>query len=354
MQNYSIDFWGQAAFILVLAALLGFVARRILHKIRDMKSMPESGRILCDTFYIPSTWLIWGYGALLALEVIVGQINMFISEDAIAQTRNIFFVFFTTWILLRWKTRYEKVLKRRVKRTPSKALDEELILAVSRVLSVVIVVVAALIILDILEVQLTALLAMGGIGGVAIGFAAKDVVANFFGGLMIHINRPFSMGERIASPNKNFEGIVEEIGWYMTRIRTLARRPMYVPNAIFIDAIIENPGRMYNRQIKTTIGIRYQDVGKIEAIVQDIRSMLRSHEEIDQDKILFTHFLAFGPYSLDIEVYCFTKTIQWEKWRDIQQEIFLKIVEIIHSHGADIAFPTSTVNLERVSASGKG
>lgn len=349
LQKTEPTIWLQVVLILGMTAVLGLVVRRILNKLRQTKSTPEWARTLCDSFYFPSAWLIWGYGVLLTLEVTVDVADILISQEILAKSRNIFLILFATWILLSWKAKYEKVLQKRVKKDPSKTQDEVVIIAVGKVVSIVIVIVASLIVLDTLDVQLTALLAVGGIGGVAIGFAGKDVVANFFGGLMVHINRPFSIGERIMSPNKHFEGIVEEIGWYMTRIRTLERRPMYIPNALFIDAIIENPGRMYNRRIKQTIGVRYEDVRKIETIVEAIRSMLRNHEDIDQDKLLFVHFLAFGPYSLDLEIYCFTKTIDWERWRDIQQGVFLTIVDIIASHGAEIAFPTNTVHLPDVS-----
>lgn len=338
--------WIQLALILTFTAIFGVVVRRALDKIMGLNSTPEWIRTLCDSFYTPSAWLILGYGILLSIEVAVNFTNISISSGFIAKARNIFFIFFASWILLSWRVKYERVLKKRVSKTPSKAQDELLIMAIGRVFTIFIVLMTGMIILDIMGVQLTALLAFGGIGGVAIGFAAKDIVANFFGGFMIYINRHFTVGEWIFSPNKNFEGTVEDIGWYMTKIRTFARRPMFIPNAIFIDAVIENPGRMYNRRIKETIGIRYNDVSKLERIVQDIRTMLKEHPDIDAEKTLLVHFITFGPFSLDIEVYCFTKTTDWEKWRDIQQGIFIKIAEIIDSHNAEIAFPTSSIHLQ--------
>ncbi len=344
-KNTSSSLWIQLGLILCFTALLGVVVRKVFRRLKQLHSLPEWVRTLCDSFYLPSAWLIWGYGVLFSIETLVDATDVAISVESIAKLRNIFFVSFATWILLRWKSGYQQVINTRMRRRASAAQDLALVRAIGKVVTIFILAVSGLIVLDILEVQLTALLAFGGIGGVAIGFAGKDIVANFFGGVMIHLNRHFSIGEWIMSPNKHFEGTVEDIGWYMTRIRTFERRPTFIPNAVFIDAIVENPGRMYNRRIKETIGLRYEDVKKVDPIIQDIRQYLQQHPDIDQTKILFVHFMTFGPHSLDIEVYCFTKTTDWGTWREVQQGIFLAIADIIASHGAEIAFPTNTVHI---------
>ncbi|ADI39256.1 mechanosensitive ion channel family protein [Waddlia chondrophila] len=338
-------FWVQLGLILSLTAIMGIVVRKVLGHLVGMESLPEWLRTLCDSFYLPSSWLVWGYGILLLIQAMVGSTDLLIPASFIAKIRQLFFLLFTAWIALRWKSRFQKKLVNRVSSRKSAAQDQALIQAIGKVFTVFILFVVGMIVLDIFEVQLTALLAFGGIGGVAIGFAGKDIVANFFGGLMIHINRHFAIGEWILSPNKHFEGVVEEIGWYMTRIRTFARRPTYIPNAVFIDAIIENPGRMYNRRIKETVGVRYADVKKVDSIVKEIRKMLETHSAIDRSKFLFVHFMNFGASSLNIEVYCFTKTTNWGQWRDIQQDVLLKIADIIESQGAEIALPTTTVHL---------
>lgn len=348
VQSIPSKIWVQLGLVLAFTAIIAVLARKTLGYVIQLKSLPEWLRTLCDSFYLPIFWLVWGYGAFLSIQFLVESSHFLISTEIIAKFRNIFFVFFSTWIILRWKFRFQELLIKRSEYRISATQDQALINAIGKVFTVFVIFVAGLLFLDILNVQLTALLAFGGIGGVAIGFAGKDVVANFFGGVMIHINRHFAIGEWVFSPNKNFEGVVEDIGWYMTRIRTFARRPMFIPNAIFIDAIIENPGRMYNRRIKETVGIRLEDVKKIEPIVKDMRSMLENHSEIDQTKTLFVHFVSFGAHSLNIEIYCFTKTTNWGKWRDVQQDVFLKIADIISSHGAEIALPSSTVHLESV------
>ena len=188
-------------------------------------------------------------------------------------------------------------------------------------------------------------LAFGGIGGIAVGFAAKDLLANFFGGLMVYLDRPFVVGDWVRSPDKEIEGTVEEIGWRLTRIRTFDKRPLYVPNGIFAQIAVENPSRMSNRRIKEIVGVRYDDVGKVAAIVADIKDMLRAHPEIDQQQTLIVNFDQFSSSSLDILVYTFTRTTVWVSYHEIKQDVLLKIADIVAGHGAEMAFPTRTVHL---------
>ena len=198
-------------------------------------------------------------------------------------------------------------------------------------------------ILQSVGVSISGLLAFGGIGGIAVGFAAKDLLANFFGGLSIYLDRPFTIGDWIRSPDKEIEGTVEEIGWRMTCIRTFDQRPLYVPNAIFSQISIQNPSRMRNRRIYETVGIRYDDAHSMEAIVADVRQMLEGHEAIDLNRTLIVNFVSFGASSLDFFVYAFTKTINWVEFHAIKQDVMLKILDIIDSHGAEVAFPTHTL-----------
>lgn len=162
---------------------------------------------------------------------------------------------------------------------------------------------------------------------------------------MIYLDKPFGVGDWIRSPDKNIEGTVEYIGWRQTRIKTFEKRPLYVPNATFSSISVENPSRMENRRIKTTVGLRYQDGSKVEVIVGEIRQYLEDNNEIAKDKIILVSFNAFGPSSLDIMIYCFTCTTDWAEWLRIQQDVFIKVMNIIHSHDADIAFPTQTLDL---------
>ena len=191
--------------------------------------------------------------------------------------------------------------------------------------------------------SLSGLLTFGGVGGIAIGLASKDVLTNFFSGIMLYFDRPFKIGDWINSPDRQIEGTVVEVGWRITKIMTFDHRPLYVPNAAFSSISVENPGRMTNRRIKTEIGLRYEDADKMGAIVSDIRASLKNNPKIDTTQTLLVYFDAFADSSLNIMIYCFTKTVKWADWLEAQQEVYLDMIEIVHAHGADFAFPSQTL-----------
>ena len=138
---------------------------------------------------------------------------------------------------------------------------------------------------------------------------------------------------------------MEDIGWRMTRIRTFDKRPLYVPNSVFTQVSIENPSRMTNRRIYETIGIRYDDIAVMANVVEDVKTMLIAHDEIDSGQTLIVNFNAFSASSVDFFVYTFTKTCNWVHFHEVKQDVLLKISAIIASHNAEIAFPTSTVHM---------
>jgi len=224
-------------------------------------------------------------------------------------------------------------------------VDRALREAVAHLVHYVLIFLSFILALIILGIDLTQLTLMASALGIGVGLAARDLLASFFGGVMIYLERPFAVGDWIRSPDREIEGTVEKIGARLTRIRTFDQRPLYVPNSIFFNAAVENPGRMWNRRIFETIGIRYDDVSKMAVIVQDVEQMLRAHPEIQTARTLMVNFTAFGPSSLDFFIYTFTKTTNWENYHKVKQDVLLRVTEIIQAHGAQIAFPTSTVHV---------
>jgi MscS family membrane protein len=227
----------------------------------------------------------------------------------------------------------------------SDQVDKHTAEALSKLVRLTVIITAGLVILQELGFSIAGILAMGGIGGIAVGFASKDLLANFFGGLIIYLDRPFSIGDWIRSPDRGIEGTVEEIGWRITKIRNFESRPIYVPNSVFTNIIVENPSRMENRRIYETFGLRYSDLESMNKIVTEVKSMLIAHEEIDSDRTLIINFNEFSDSSVDFMVYTFTKTTEWVKYHQVKQEVMLKIADIIESNDAEIAFPTSTLHI---------
>ena len=219
----------------------------------------------------------------------------------------------------------------------------------SRIIKITLIVVIILLYGEHFGMSLSGLLTFGGIGGIAVGMAGKDILSNFFSGIMLYFDRPFSIGDWVRSPDRNIEGTVAEIGWRMTKITTFDHRPLYVPNSVFSSISVENPGRMSNRRINTVVGLRYEDASKVGTIVNAIRQMLQTHAGIDQQQTLLVYFNGFGDSSLNIMVYFFTRTTVWEEWLAVQQQVYLNIIDIVQSHGADFAFPSQTLYLNNSS-----
>lgn len=128
--------------------------------------------------------------------------------------------------------------------------------AIVQLLKIIVLVTAILSLMRVFKMDITALVTLGGIGGVGIAFATKELLANFFGGLLIILDRPFEVGDWIRSPDKQIEGTAEHIGWRLTRIRTFDKRPRYIPNSIFLTLVVENASRMSHRRIKTKFGMQ--------------------------------------------------------------------------------------------------
>lgn len=220
--------------------------------------------------------------------------------------------------------------------------------AIAKVARLFFITVGILTVMQAFGLSLSGLLTFGGVGGLIVGLAAKDLLSNFFGGLMIYFDRPFKVGDWIRSPDRQIEGTIERIGWRMTIIRTFDKRPLYVPNSVFSNIVVENPSRMLNRRIYEKIGLRYDDAEKMPQIITAVKEMLKNHKDIDARQTLIVNFDTFGPSSLHFFIYTFTKTVNWVRYHEVKQDVLLQVINIIKEHEADIAFPTQTLKLDPV------
>ena len=287
--------------------------------------------------------LIWVLGLSFAADIAASNSSSTIF-NAVAPLRIVGTLSALAWFLIRLIANFQQNIVNAGLAQDSN-YDRSTAEAIGKLLRISVLITAALMMLQTLGFSVSGVLAFGGVGGIAIGFAAKDLLANFFGGLMIYLDRPFSVGDWIYSPDREIEGTVENIGWRLTKIRSFDKRPIYVPNATFTNIAVVNPSRMSHRRINETIGVRYDDVNKLEAIIADVRDMLHHHPEIDTSQTLMVNFNSFAPSSLDFFIYTFTKTTAWAKYHDVKQDVLLKIHRIIEKHDAEVAFPTSTVHV---------
>jgi len=287
----------------------------------------------------PAEYAMWVCLIYLSLGLFEGAESLQANLLQVGDTAAILLV---GWLLHRLSSGIEQELLAE-HRGPRDSDDRATISAVARLAKITVWVLALLMVLQSVGVSVSGLLAFGGIGGIAVGFAAKDLLANFLGGLSIYLDRPFAVGDWIRSPDRSIEGTVEDIGLRVTRIRTFDQRPLYVPNSTFSSVALENPSRMTNRRIYETIGIRYSDAHRMSDIVVAVREMLVTHEDIAQDRTLIVNFNHMGASALEFFVYAFTKTTNWVEYHGIKEDVLLKILAIVESHGAEVAFPTQTI-----------
>ena len=225
-----------------------------------------------------------------------------------------------------------------------------------------------LIILNVYGFDLTAILSGLGIGSLAVAFAAKDTLANFFGSISILLDNPFSQGDWIDVDGK--EGTVIEIGLRSTTIRTFDNAMITIPNLTVANSNIVNWNkRLLGRRIKMHIGVTYEsNFDDIKNAIVDIETMLHEHPKIASQKTeysdkrrglkllskedlrgvkrtLLVYLDNFSDSSIDILVYCFSKTVVWSEWLAIKQDVMFKIAEILEKNNLSFAYPALSVHL---------
>lgn len=328
--------------ILVIDLTLKVTLGRLLKRAKKTQNLWDESFIW--SLKSPLRLLVWVIGIVYTLEVLHYRIPNLVIFNALPIIRTVSTIVIVTWFLCRFVQKVEDALAKKNAHNKT-GLDKTFIHAIGKLTRAAILITGTLVLLQTLGVGISGVLAFGGIGGLAVSFAARDMLSNFFGGLMLYLDRPFKIGEWIRSPDKNIEGVVEHIGWRLTRIRTFDKRVLFVPNSVFSTISVENPSRMTNRRIRTVVGLRYDDAAKLADIIQATEKMLRQHPEIDTNLVLFVRFIEYGPSSLNFLIYTFTKTTDWVTFQSVQQDVLLRVLDIVNDFDAQVAFPTTTIHI---------
>ena len=347
----SSDGWVLQVFLVVIVVLgCDLLQRKIIARL--IKHAEEkTANIWDDAFFNamrrPISLVLW----VMALNIISRLVES--SEEqqligAMAVVSHVGVIIAITWFVTEFiRHAQHKLISEELSKSANdeSRIDRVTIEALCKLFRLAVIITAGIVLLETLGFSISGVLAFGGIGGIAIGFAAKDLLSNFFGGLMIYLDRPFAVGDWVRSNDRDIEGTVEYIGWRQTRIRTFAKRPIYVPNSIFSTIVVENPSRMSHRRIKEIIGVRYDDIAKVHSIVEQVKTMLQEHPEIDTSQTLIVNFDTYAASSVEFFIYTFTKTVNWIKYHEVKQDVLLQIANIVEAHEAEFAFPTSTLHL---------
>ena len=200
-------------------------------------------------------------------------------------------------------------------------------------------------ILQLWGINVTALFASLGLGGLAFALAAKDTASNLFGSFALLADKSIRIGEWVKVGG--VEGVVEDVGMRTTKIRSFGKSLITVPNQIVSNSPIENFSRRGVRRIKLNIGLTYStNSTQITNIIKEIKEMLNAHNGISKKETLLVNFNKFGDSALNIFVYTFTNTSNWNKYLETREEIHIGIMKIVEDNNSSFAFPSQSIYLE--------
>lgn len=344
----GVELWQVVYFLLLVG--LSFVSGRIAQKLLSDQFLRVARRFgvegpaeLIKRTRDPLTWLatgavfLWGIPDL-QLSVRQSQVLLLFAR---AITAGAFVL-----VAVRIVDIGADLWARKAESTDSK-VDDQVVPLVRRAVKVVIASVAALVVIENMGVDVAGLVAGLGIGGLAFALAAKDTLENVFGSIVIFLDRPFQVGDWVVIDG-DVEGVVEEVGFRTTRIRTFYNSVLSVPNGKVAMARVDNMGLRRYRRLKTTIGVTYDTPrDTLDTFVDRIRTLFQDDPAV-WDGALEVHFHSFGPSSLDILIYSFLDVPSWTAELENRHRLFSEIMGIAEELGVGFAFPSQSVYLETV------
>jgi len=266
-------------------------------------------------------------------------LRMFLHRSFIA-----FLIIVITWAALKIIKFLGIILMAKAELTESKS-DDQIIPFLMEIIKVVAVTLGTFIFMgSVFKVDVGALIAGLGIGGLALALAAKESLENLLASFVIFFDKPFVIGDLVTV--NGVTGSIEKIGFRSTRIRTLEKSYLTLPNRLMIDNVLDNLSLRTFRRVSFKIGVLYgTSEVQLKQIVEEIQNFIDNHPHTNQDGEI--HFIEFGASSLDIMVLYYIDTMDWSVFLKIKEEINFEIMRIVQAHGADFAFPTQTIHLEK-------
>ncbi len=224
-------------------------------------------------------------------------------------------------------------------------LDDQLIPVLRKLAKVAITAIGIVFFMQLKNYPVSGIIAGLGIGGLAFAFAAQDSIAGIFASVALFLDRPFMVGDFVQVGDVS--GTIEEVGLRSTRIRTVAKTLVTIPNKEIVDSTIDNLSKRPMRQCTITIGVTYDaTAAKMQELVADLRKMLEE-DDMAEHNGANVHFTTFGDSSLNVKMLFFIRTTDYSKFLQSRQNINLKIMQVVEKLGLEFAFPSTTVYLEK-------
>ncbi|MDU4694327.1 MAG: mechanosensitive ion channel family protein [Paenibacillus sp.] len=336
---------GVAFGIMALFALFskGFVklAFALLNRRKSAASTSNRGDLWRQVLERPFRWLFILIGLELGLKYLLPRSwEIAIGLDPLFRSGVIALIGWGLYILSAQSSVMLEGLSRKIR------LDDAsmLIPFLSKVLRIVVVILTVALIGAEWGFSINGLVAGMGLGSLAVALAAKDTLGNIIGGIVIILEKPFAKGDWILTPTA--EGVVEDITFRSTKIRTFADALITLPNAALADQPITNWSKMGKRRVNFTLAVALDsDRERLSAAVARIERLLREDEKIDPGTIL-VKFTDFNESSLGIFIYYFTRSTVWAEYLTARQEMNLAFMQVLEEEGIKLAYPAHRVFLE--------
>jgi MscS family membrane protein len=325
----------------VLHKLLTFIFRNVLMRILNKYGKVEIGK----TFILP-------VAKPFSMFVVIGVLGLFIPILQLPSTIGFYVILLLRGLVPLYAAMFFYKLvdvfgayMMNLAHRSENSMDEQLMPLVRKALKTFVIIIGALAVLKGLGTDLLPLLTGLSIGGLAFALAAQDTLKNFFGSLMIFMDKPFHIGDWITS-GSDIDGTVEEVGFRSTRIRTFRDSVIYVPNHILSNASVDNHGKRKYRRFFTRLSVTYDTpTTSIEVFVKGIVKIVEAHPNTRKDY----HNIFLNDYaasSLDIMLYIFFEVPDWNAELRCRQEIMLEVNNLAEHLGVRFAFPTQTLHVE--------
>ena len=255
----------------------------------------------------------------------------------------VYLVIFSTtiiWIFLRMVDFIGIILRKKSEKSESKS-DDQLVPFLVEVLKVIVTILGIFIILgSVFKLNIGSLIAGLGIGGLAIALAAKESLENLIGSFTIFLDKPFSVGDLITIGGMT--GVVEKIGFRSTRIRTLDKTFVTVPNKKLVDDNLDNLSLRSTMRAKFELIVSFDtSPEKVQNVIFEIQNLINDHKFTPNDGVV--KFTEFGAYGLKIMIMYFVETNDWNVYVETREELNYKIIEILFRNKVRLAYPTTTV-----------
>ncbi|NEM96268.1 mechanosensitive ion channel family protein [Pontibacter burrus] len=330
----------------LLSRLLSSVLFKIVKRFSHEDNLPEFRRLLIQPLEV-ILFLLFLYFAFQALKYPLDPTEIRKGDHFIKtfmfRTYQVFVIVALAWVVMRFVDFIGLIFQHRTLQHPSSKLNEQLVPFFRDFTKILVVIFAFLVILGtVFGVNVAGLVAGLGVGGLALAFAAKESLENLLASFTIFLDHPFVVGDLVEVDG--ITGTIEKIGFRSTRIRTLEKSFVTVPNKSMIDKPLNNLTLRTFRRVQYEVPLTLDTTAaQIRAIATELQQYIDNHPNTNEDGVV--RFQTIGPASKNIMVLYFVESMDWAEYLKIKEEITYKVVEVIERHGANYA-PTQSVFMQ--------